>query len=207
MWGQICVGGLRWRSVLIAMGPSFSVPNAIRLFYIGAFFSQALPSAVGGDPIRMYMSYRIGLSLRESVNGVLLERVVTVLALILVVVVTQPWFAPQVDHPYIDLIVPTIIIIIISAFFGVVLLLNFDRLPESLMRWRAVRGLGNLGIDGRKVLLSRQHFPRVFFWGILTHINISISVYFLAIGLNLNVSIIDCIALMPLVVMLSLIHI
>ena len=204
---QICVGGLRWRSVLFSMGSQFSIPNAIKIFCMGAFFSQALPSAVGGDPVRMYMSYRLGLSIRESVNGVLLERVVTVLSLILVVVTTQLWFVPQVGHPSIVLIVPTIIIISIGAIVGIAVLLNFDRLPEALMRWRAVRGLGNLGIDGRKVFLSKHHLPRVLFWGVLTHINISISVFLLAMGLELDVSLVDCIALMPLVLMIMTIPI
>ena len=207
MWFQICVGGLRWRSVLHAMGARLSVVNAIRLFYVGAFFSQTLPSAVGGDPVRMYMSYRQGLSLRESINGVLLERVVTVLALIIVVVATQPWFIPQVDHPSVDLIEPTIIIIVIIALIGVSLLLNFNRLPIALMRWRAVRGLGNLSVDGRKVFLSQRNLPRVLFWGGVTHINISISVFLLAMGLDLDVSLVDCLALMPLVVMIMTIPI
>ena len=207
MWVQICVGGLRWRSVLFAMGSRFSILNALQIFYVGAFFSQALPSAVGGDPVRMYMSHRLGLSIRESVNGVLLERVVTVLSLILVVVTTQLWFVPQIDHPSIGLIKPTIIIISIGAFVGIVVLLNFDRLPEALMRWRAVRGLGNLGIDGRKVFLSKHNLPRVLFWGILTHVNISTSVFLLAMGLELDVSLVDCIALMPLVLMIMTIPI
>jgi uncharacterized protein (TIRG00374 family) len=207
MWVQICVGGLRWRSVLLAMDRKFSILNAIQLFYVGAFFSQALPSAVGGDPVRIYMSYRRGLSMREAINGVLLERVVTVIALIVVVVASQPWFLPRVDNTSIDIIVPTIILIVITAIVGIAVLLNFDRLPGVLMRWRGVRGLENLGIDGRKVLLSKNHFPIVLFGGVLTHINISISAFLIAMGLKLDVSLIDCMALMPLVVLIMTIPI
>jgi uncharacterized protein (TIRG00374 family) len=207
MWIQICFGGLRWRSVLLAMGARFSIPDAIRLFYIGAFFSQALPSTVGGDPVRMYKTYRLGLSIREAVNGVLLERVVTVLALVLLVDATQPWFTPQVDHPSVDLIAPTIILITIGAIAGIGVLMILDRLPGVLMRWRVVRGLGNLGIDGRKVLLSRRHLPRVLFWGVLTHINISLAAFLLATGLDLDVSLVDCLSLMPLVVLIMTIPI
>jgi uncharacterized membrane protein YbhN (UPF0104 family) len=207
MWIQICVGGFRWRSVLIAIGQKFSVLNAIKLFYVGAFFSQALPSAVGGDPVRIYMSYRYGLTVREAINGVLLERVVTVVALIIVVAFSQPWLLPRLDNASIDIMIPTIIIIIASAIIGIAVLLNFDRLPKTLMRWQGVRGLGNLGIDGRKVFLSKKHFPLVLFWGILTHVNISISVFLIGMGLNLDISLINCMALMPLVVMIMTIPI
>jgi len=207
IWVQICVGGLRWRSVLLAMDAPFTIADAIRLFLIGAFFSQALPSSVGGDPVRMYKAYKLGLSIREAVNGVLLERVVTVVGLVILVDATQPWFTPQVNHPSVNLILPAIIMITLGAAVGIGLLMVLDRLPATLMRWRLVRGLGNLGVDGRKVFLSATHLPRVMFWGVLTHINISIAVFFLATGLNLDVTLVDCLTLMPLVVLIMTIPI
>ncbi|MBT3306925.1 MAG: flippase-like domain-containing protein, partial [Alphaproteobacteria bacterium] len=207
IWVQMCVGGLRWRAVLQAMGASFSIPDAIRLFWIGAFFSQALPSSVGGDPVRMYKAYKLGLSIREAVNGVLLERVVTVVALVILVDSTQPWFMPQVDHPSTALIMPAIILITLGAVAGIAVLMVLDRLPRALMRWRVVRGLGNLGVDGRKVFLSTGHLPRVLAWGVLTHINIALAVFFLAMGLDLKVTLVDCLTLMPLVVLIMTIPI
>ncbi|MBL4691366.1 MAG: flippase-like domain-containing protein, partial [Rhodospirillales bacterium] len=197
----------RWHSVMAAMDAPFTIADAIRLFLIGAFFSQALPSSVGGDPVRMYKAYKLGLSIREAVNGVLLERVVTVVGLVILVDATQPWFTPQVNHPSVNLILPAIIMITLGAAVGIGLLMVLDRLPATLMRWRLVRGLGNLGVDGRKVFLSATHLPRVMFWGVLTHINISIAVFFLATGLNLDVTLVDCLTLMPLVVLIMTIPI
>ncbi|NQV85263.1 MAG: flippase-like domain-containing protein [Rhodospirillales bacterium] len=202
IWVQMCVGGLRWRSVLVAMGASFSIPDSVRLFWIGAFFSQALPSSVGGDPVRMYKAYKLGLSIREAVNSVLLERAVTVVALVLLVDSTQPWFNPRVDHPSTELILPAVILITLGAAVGIAVLMVLDRLPATLMRWRVVRGLGNLGIDARKVFLSPTDLPRVLFWGVLTHINIALAVFALAMGLDMNVTLVDCLTLMPLVVLI-----
>jgi len=207
IWVQVCVGGMRWRAVLLAMGASFTIFDAIRLFYIGVFFSQALPSSVGGDPVRMYKVYKLGLSIREAVNGVLLERVVTVVALVLLVDVTLPWFTPQADHPSAELIGPAVIIITMAAVAGIGVLLFLDRLPATLMRWRVVRGLGNLGVDGRKVFLSGTHLPRVLFWGILTHINISLMAFLIALGLDLDITMVDCLTLMPLVILIMTIPI
>ncbi len=201
IWAQVCVGGMRWRSVLLAMGASFTIFHAIRLFYIGVFFSQALPSSVGGDPVRMYKAYKLGLSIREAVNGVLLERVVTVVSLVILVGVSQPWFNPQVDHPSTELIGPAVILITMAAA-GLGVLMFLDRLPATLMRWRVVRGLGNLGVDGRKVFLSGYHLPRVLFWGVFTHINISLMAFVVAAGLDLDVTLVDCLTLMPLVVLI-----
>jgi uncharacterized membrane protein YbhN (UPF0104 family) len=58
---QTCVGGQRWRLVLSAIGADLSIFKAIQLFYIGVFFSQALPSSVGGDAVRMFKIYNLGM--------------------------------------------------------------------------------------------------------------------------------------------------
>jgi len=204
---QICVGGLRWRAVLNAIGAELSVFNAIRLFYIGVFFSQALPSSVGGDPVRMYKVYKLGLDLRNAINGVLLERVVTVVALVALVDVTHPWFLPRVDEATQALMLPAVALVTAGCAGGVAFLMFLDRLPASLTRWRLVRGLGNLGIDARKVFLAPGSLVRVLFWGLLTHINIALVVLILGLGLGLDVTLLDCLTLVPLVLLVMTIPI
>jgi len=56
----ICV--VRWRAVLEAINGVLSVSNCFRLYLVGIFFNQALPSAVGGDAVRIYRAYQEGLS-------------------------------------------------------------------------------------------------------------------------------------------------
>ena len=204
---QICVGGIRWRAVLVAIGAEFSVFKAIRLFYIGVFFSQALPSSVGGDPVRMYKVYRLGLDIRNAINGVLLERVVTVVALVLLVDATLPWFLTRIDEGTSALFTTAVAVITAGCAGGLVFLMLLDRLPASLKRWRLVRGLGNLGVDARKVFLAPGHLVRVLFWGVLTHVNISLVVLILGLGLGLDVTWLDCLTLVPLVLLIMTIPI
>jgi uncharacterized protein (TIRG00374 family) len=194
---QICIGGLRWQAVLKAIGTPLSVFKSIQLFYIGAFFSQILPSSVGGDAVRIYKVYREGIGLRGSINGVLLERAVTVVALVLLVDVTQPWFMPRVDEATMKLILPGIVLVTLVAAAGLGFLMMMDRLPEGLRRWRVVRGLGNLGVDARRVFLSFNNLMPVLALGILTHVNISFCVFLLAMALNLDVTWLDCLVLVP----------
>ncbi len=204
---QICVGGMRWRSVLTALGAKLSILDAIRLFYIGVFFSQALPSSVGGDPVRMYKIHKLGMDLRNSINGVLLERAVTVVALVLLVDFTHPWFLPRVDEATAALMLPAVVLITVGCAGGLGFLMMLDRLPASLMRWRLVRGLGNLGIDARKVFLAPKQLVRVLFWGVLTHANMALIVLLLAMGLGLDVTWLDCLTLVPLVLLIMTIPI
>ena len=200
---QIGLGGFRWEAVLTAIGTPLGLFKSTQLFYIGVFFNQALPSGVGGDAVRIYKAYREDIGLRGAINGVLLERVVTVAALVVLVAVTQPWFLPRVDEETRALILPGIAIVILAAIGGLVFLMLLDRLPEALRKWRVIQGLGNLGIDGRRVFLSARHLSRVMALGLLTHINISLCVFTLAMSLGLAVTWVDCLVLVPLALLIA----
>lgn len=194
---QMAIGGFRWRVVLDAIGAPLSTLTAIRLFYIGIFFNQALPSSVGGDAVRMYKAYRTGMGLAPAINGVMLERIATVFALVAIVALTQPWFLPKVDPGHRMWIGAAVALTCVAAVAGVALLMLLDRLPETMRRWRLVRGLALLAADTRKIFLQPGPLFRVLFWAALGHINITYAVYILAVGLNINVTWLDCITLVP----------
>ncbi len=201
---QMVVGGCRWEAVLTAIGKPLGHARAVVLFYIGTFFSQVLPSSVGGDAVRVYKAYRAGLGLRGAVNGVLLERAVTVATLVIMVVGTQPWFVPRIgEHRWTMQVLPGLALATAATVGGLAFLMALDRLPQTLRRWRLVRGIVNLAADARAVFLSPRHLPRVLAWGLITHANISLAVYLLARGLKLDVSWLDCLVLVPPVLLLT----
>jgi uncharacterized protein (TIRG00374 family) len=200
---QMVVGGARWEAVLSAIGAPLGHARAILYFYIGVFFSQVLPSSVGGDAVRMYKAYRRGIGLRGAVNGVLLERAVTVAALVVLVIAVQPWFAPRVGQDRWSVLLPVVTLVGLGAAGGLTFLMMLDRLPESLRRWRVVRGLGHLARDTRRVFLSARSLFWVMTWGLLTHVNMSIAVLLLALGLKLDVTWLDCLVLVPPVLLIT----
>ena len=89
---QMVIGGLRWSAVLRGIGISIPFWEISRLFYIGSFFNQALPGGTGGDVVRIYLVFKGNWGIRGAVNGVLLERVATLLALMILVLCTLPFF-------------------------------------------------------------------------------------------------------------------
>ncbi|MFQ5765649.1 MAG: lysylphosphatidylglycerol synthase transmembrane domain-containing protein [Rhodospirillales bacterium] len=194
---QMFIAGLRWATVLKAMGTPLPLLKATQLFYIGVFFNQALPSSVGGDAVRMYKAYREGLGLRGAINGVILERVVVVLALVGLVAATQPWFLPRVDEATRAVILPGIVLAAVGAGAGLAFLMLLDRLPEALRRWRLIRGLGHLARDARKVFLRPGALIPALAWGVATHVNVSLYAFVLAVSLDLDVTVFDCLTLIP----------
>lgn len=200
---QVAICAIRWNAVLKAIAAPLPLLEAARLFYIGSFFNQALPSAVGGDAIRMYKAYRGGMPFVTAFNGVMLERVATVAALILMVLVTQPFFLPRIGEAEAAWILPTVGLAGLAMVGGIVALMMLDRLPSSLRRWRVVRGLATLASDTRRVFLAPVSLVRTMGWSLIGHFNVTLSVYVMAVGLDLNVSLIDCLALFPPVLLIT----
>ncbi len=192
---QLVIGTFRWRAVLDAIGAPLSLPRAVTFFFIGAFFNQTLPSSVGGDAVRIYKAYRSGLTLGGAVNGVMLERVAAVIALVALVAATQPFFLPRVGEDTARWIVPAVALGVAGTVAGMVVLLVLDRLPVSLRGWRLGRWLARLGADARQVFLAPRAAGTVLGWGVAGHVNLTLGVYVLALGLKLEVTWVDCIAL------------
>lgn len=199
---QILICVVRWRSVLAAINGILSVANCFQLYLIGTFFNQALPSAVGGDAVRIYRAYKDGLSLHCSINGVMLERVATVLGLIMLVVFATPFFIGRVGLKDADWIIPTLVFFGLVSVTGVIVLMGLDRLPSKYSHWRIVNGLAILAADTRRVFLSPIHSFKALSWSLLGHVNISLVVYLLGISIGLEITLLDCMVLMPPVLLL-----
>lgn len=200
---QTVLATLRWGAVLKAIGSALSFVAALRLFFIGAFFSQTLPSSVGGDGVRIYLAYRAGLPLGAAINGVMLERVATLIALVAVVIATQPFLLARVGGEVAGWLVPVVIAFSLAALAAVLVLSLLDRLPEGLRRWRLVRGLAVLAGDTRKVFLAPRQTSIVLGWSALSHLNVTLALFVLALGLGLEVSLMDCLALFPPVLLVT----
>jgi uncharacterized protein (TIRG00374 family) len=191
----ICV--VRWRAVLEAIDGILSISNCFRLYFIGIFFNQALPSAVGGDAVRVYRAYKEGLSLHCSINGVMLERVATVLGLIMLVVFATPFFINRVEPEDAAWIIPTLSILGVSGVAGVIVLMYLDRLPSKYSHWRFVRGLALLAADTRRVFLSPINAFKALSWSLMGHVNIALMVFLLGFSIGLEITWLDCMVLMP----------
>ncbi|MEK9725672.1 MAG: lysylphosphatidylglycerol synthase transmembrane domain-containing protein [Rhodospirillaceae bacterium] len=194
---QMVIAGFRWGAVLRAIGVEIPFWEVVRLFYIGAFFNQALPGGTGGDAVRIYMVYKSDVGLRGAFNGVVLERVATVLALVLLVLAGMVFFVDRLDAAGRAWVVPSIGVVALGAFVGVGVLCALDRLPESLRQWRVVRGLGHLATDARAVFLKPVNAFKTLAWSAAGHLNVAMCAYALAMALDLTVTAFDCIVLMP----------
>lgn len=198
---QVLIGALRWRMVLSAIDTQMSMAQAFRFSYIGGFFNQTLPSSVGGDAVRGYLAYKSGMALGPAVNGVLLDRIATVLAMVLLVAVMTFFAADRLDGG--AMFAQGVWIVLVLAIGGTLMVMVLDRLPAGLQRFRLVSGLAVLAADARRVLLHPLNSTLVMVLSIIGHVNLSLIVFVLAQGLAVEVSLMDCLLLFPPVLLIQ----
>lgn len=84
---QAWLAALRWHLVCRAFGPIAPVTSMLRFSLIAQFFSQALPSTVGGDVIRTWLYHRYGATVRAALLSTVGDRIVGLTALLLIIIV------------------------------------------------------------------------------------------------------------------------
>jgi glycosyltransferase 2 family protein len=85
----------------------------------------------------------------------------------------------------------------VAGIVGTIGLCLLDRLPSHWRRWKMVRGLAQLGVDSRRVFVRSRCGMFALLIAFVGHINLSLSVWMLARGLNIHVSAFDCMVLIP----------
>ncbi len=199
-FGQVAICALRWGAVLHALGLHLPARGVLALTHVGMAFSQALPTTVGGDAVRMWLAHRKGLGPGPAVTSVALERLVTLLALVLLVALAQPVLLPALNDARGIVLVR---LIAVAGVAGVALVCVLDRLPAAWRRFRAVQGLVGLAAGARRLFLHPGRAALVLGVSVLGFVNLSLLAWALGRGLAAGVSAADCLVLVPPVILVS----
>jgi len=199
------VSTARWQAVLVALGISFGFAKTLRIIFISNFFNQLLPSSVGGDAVRIYKVHKAGLTVSTSINSVMLERLSTILGLFLMVTAFLPLFVERIHETEIVGFQWVLLFFAGCAFLGTGAIMLLDRLPQSLMHWRLVRGGAALARDTRTVFLHGSRTIQIVILAVIGQIITALSVWVLGLALSYGnqLTLIDCMVLVPLVILVT----
>ncbi|WP_424097887.1 lysylphosphatidylglycerol synthase transmembrane domain-containing protein [Moorena producens] len=73
----------RWRILLLAQNVKARIPYLYKSYMVSIFFSNFLPSTIGGDAVRAYDAWRLGTSKSVALATVFLDRFLGLLGLML----------------------------------------------------------------------------------------------------------------------------
>jgi len=96
---QLPLSALRWREIVAVCGAKLPRATILRYIFIGQFFSQVLPSTVGGDAVRIWLVARGGAGWPAAIYSVLIDRLIGVSMLAIMVVACLPWAFNLVHDP------------------------------------------------------------------------------------------------------------
>jgi uncharacterized membrane protein YbhN (UPF0104 family) len=141
----------RWHTILVDRADIAPVA-LLKIVFVGGFFNQVLPTAVGGDVVRAWRCHQLGASLPVAIRSVLLDRVCGFVVLVALYLGTLPDLLGIVRNPVQQ---QMLLLVLGGSIAGLVALCMFDRLPFRVLRLRAIAPLADLSIEGRRVLLTQ----------------------------------------------------
>ncbi|MFZ3064414.1 MAG: lysylphosphatidylglycerol synthase transmembrane domain-containing protein [Nitrospirota bacterium] len=201
---QTLAGAARWLVVIRTIHGPIPFGTVLQLMFVGMFFNQTLPSAIGGDALRVWYIYRNGLPLRAAFNSVLLDRIIAMAALLVFMAAGLPWLFRLIDTETIRL---AVVAAIVSMATGLLVLYGVKYLPVFFSRWRLIRAVQNLSQDLHTIAATSQSMFRVLSLSLLLHGMTSLAVFVLARSLSLEISVLDCLVLVPPVILLTILPI
>jgi uncharacterized protein (TIRG00374 family) len=193
---------LRWMAVIHATGHRLTFKTALRLVLIGHFFNQALPSSVGGDAMRVWCAYRAGLVLSIAVKTVVVDRLLSLVSLLVLAAIGLPWLLDIVIDPVARWALSSVVL---AGLAGAAAFLALARLPRFALRWRAVRALVDVAKLSRKVLSHLRYAVPVVGLSIMSFLGFAVIVYAIARAMQIDVTVRDCMLLVPPVILVTVI--
>jgi uncharacterized membrane protein YbhN (UPF0104 family) len=190
---------LRWKVVLDESGRDgaghpFPYARALGVLWIGQFFSQVLPSSVGGDAMRMWYAHKSGMRPGDAIVTVVVDRLISLLGVLIVAACGLPWLLRVLPDGAARSAIVMIIAAGVAGFAAVVTLAGN---PRWLPRWRVARALLAPAVLLRRVLLSPARLLPALAFSITGTVGFCALVYQLARALGVALDFQYCLLLFP----------
>jgi uncharacterized protein (TIRG00374 family) len=116
---MIMINSLKWKVVLALQGTPIGFWKLVRIYFIGYYFSNILPSNVGGDIIRSYYAGKQINSQSYAAVSVFVERITGLLILLFLVIVLPLLGSGIYSHPaiYMPAIMAVCLIVLFVGLF------------------------------------------------------------------------------------------
>ena len=145
---QIFLFAARWQRVAQICHAPLRFADHLRLIFIGLFFNQTLPSSMGGDAVRLFLSVRMGVPAGRAFTSLAVDRFVALAMLMGLGIVTLPLFRTLVGDAALR---HGLSILLAAGAAGFILLLGIG--PMLAHRWRITAPLGAIATGLRRIFL------------------------------------------------------
>lgn len=205
MASQLALTALRWSMVCRLLHIALPRMQALRLMLIGGFFGQTLPSGLGGDAVRAWLLARAGPGMRSAISAVLCDRLFAMAVLLALVCATAPLYLYRIASPEARAGLP-VALAVLAAGMGLSVALG-PSLLSRLGRFALGEATHLTLLELRRVLFGSSVSLWLFALALLVHAALVFSCFALARALGVSIAVLDCVAIVPLIMLASAIPI
>jgi uncharacterized membrane protein YbhN (UPF0104 family) len=179
---EIPLVAFRWMILARRAGAQMTYRLALQLTFAGLFFGQVLPASIGGDVVRGWLGARNGLALQPVVASIILDRLIALLASIILIAFALPLMSGQSDTS-LQLTAQISVVAVLALLAG----LFADRfpMPPVVKGHRIVNLACGLIAQMRACLLSRSGAGAMAL-SLLVHLMTILAVTAIAVGLGVD---------------------
>ncbi len=198
---QLALVSLRWQRIAEFGGGRLSAGRAMLYTLIGSFFSQALPSTVGGDAARIWLLARDARAWKNAIFSVLIDRIAGLIWLAVLVLFCLPWSLVLIANP----IGRTALILIgvagAAAPAGLLVLSLLG--GTSIARWKAIHHLADIANTVWTVLTSARTGPVLTVISLAVHLMTVVVLWLCAQAIGSSFTFLNSLLLIPPVILIS----
>ncbi|MFT6580067.1 MAG: uncharacterized membrane protein YbhN (UPF0104 family) [Alphaproteobacteria bacterium] len=190
---------VRWWAVNKGISISLPLGRTIRYTWIGAFFSQTLPSTMGGDAVRGWYLFRSGETLVRATSSLVLDRVCGLSGLLLIVLFCMPQiFAYAPEGPARWGMVS--VVAIGAAAVGTLILIGRYRIGR-LDRWTATAPIAAVARDAAALFATPTAWGVAIAAGVGIQLLIVLAAWLIGWSMGGVITLMQSVALIPPVVL------
>jgi glycosyltransferase 2 family protein len=209
---QMVVSSIRLSTIAGMITSHVPLRTSWRINWIASFFSLALVTFVSGDVVRTMMLRRTcQLPMRESVGTVTLDRAVGLPSILEIVSLTAPWAIQLTGDESIRHSIEVLAVIgalIVIGFALVGFLARRSRVVETvrvkIKGSKIVYVLLDVMTVARHLFDGRRELPKILLTSLLVQIINVMVIFFLINGMGAEVSIWQCLLIVPTVMLIAL---
>jgi uncharacterized membrane protein YbhN (UPF0104 family) len=202
---QIFIGVLRWREISAKCGAPLEVRKAMRYNVIGAFFNQTLPSAIGGDAVRLWLVARGGAGWRAATYSIFVDRAIGLIALAVLIVASLPWSYNLITDPHGR---SALLLLDLAALAGGGGFLIFGALPWPWLKtWWATHHIHACAVIANRVIFNRERGLYVAVLSFIIHVLAVVMAWCVVQSITAPVTFGDVFLLIPPVMLITFVPI
>ena len=198
---QLVLVSQRWQWIANSYGAPLNRRRAVLYTLIGSFFSQVLPSTIGGDAARIWLLARDAGKWKGAIFSVLIDRVIGMIWLAALVLVCLPWSLALIQDP---LGRTALVLIGATGVAAPVALFVFSQLGRTpLGRWKLARHAADIARIAWTVVASPQIGAAVAIISIAVHLMTVLVLWFCARAIGSSFTLLDSVLLIPPVILIA----